>query len=94
MLEPPPAARIVRVDAPAQAVAGTIITISVAVRYDVSGVYYIYLIDVDTGEILASGVERILQPGETTMSFDIIMLPRDLRCRIELHSEPRIIVPF
>ena len=87
MLEPPPAARIVRVDAPREVVAGEEFTIEVTIRYDARGDYFIYLIDMDTNEILASDREWIGWPGEARIPFTITMPLRDLRLLIELHSE-------
>ena len=87
MREPQPIAEIVRVDAPREAAAGESVTISVTIRYDARGDYFIYLIDMDTNEILASDREWIGWPGEATIPFTITMPLRDLRLLIELHSE-------
>ena len=97
MLEPPPMARIVRVDAPLQAVAGEPVIISVTIRYEAMGDYFIYLIDTDlvgAERFLASDREWILWAGEATTPFTITMPPRDLRCRIELHSEVPVGYPI
>lgn len=84
-----PAASIIALDAPESAPAGSTLAIAVTVRNvgDVSGILWIQILDMDTGNILSSVNTSILAVGEeSSFQFTNIKMPSDRDLRLEIEA--------